>query len=388
MSLAADGGLVLTGRLSTRTHPWLADHAVAGTVLFPGTGFVELAIRAGDEVGCSHLKALTLQAPLVLPEHTAVRIQVVVGAPDGTGDRALTVHSRPENAAGDAPWTSHAEGVLTAAQPAVPAVDLTAWPPPGAETLDVSGFYADADAAAAGYGYGPAFQGLKAAWRRGDEVFAEVALDGPHQEEAGRYGIHPALLDAALHAVLAADAGDGGLRLPFLWEGLSLLAVGASAVRVRLAPAGGDAVSVAVADTAGAPVAWTDSLVLRPVTAEQLAAAAPDARDAVFRVEWTPAATPGAPAPRAQAPAVIGDDPFGLAREARHADLAALVAAEGDIPRLIVHTVATAGDGAPAAAAADATGRLLTTLQRWLAEERVGDARLVVVTRGAVAAGA
>ncbi|MFD3844197.1 type I polyketide synthase, partial [Streptomyces sp. NPDC058642] len=96
VSLAADGGVVLTGRLCTRTHPWLADHAVAGTVLLPGTGFVELAIRAGDEVGCGHLGELTLHAPLVVPGDSGVLVQVVVGAPDEGGLRELAVYSRPE----------------------------------------------------------------------------------------------------------------------------------------------------------------------------------------------------------------------------------------------------------------------------------------------------
>ncbi|MFE0712852.1 beta-ketoacyl synthase N-terminal-like domain-containing protein, partial [Streptomyces sp. NPDC058865] len=199
VSLAADGGRVLTGRISTRTHPWLADHSVAGTVLFPGTGFVELAIRAGDEVGCGHLTELTIQAPLVLPEQGAAQIQVVVGAADHeSGDRALTVHSRLDHAEPDSPWTLHAEGVL-GAEPAPPTpTDLTAWPPPGAEPLEVSGFYTAAEEA--GYGYGPAFRGLRAVWRRGGEVFAEVELGESERAEAVRFGLHPALLDAALHA--------------------------------------------------------------------------------------------------------------------------------------------------------------------------------------------
>ncbi|WP_455567833.1 type I polyketide synthase, partial [Streptomyces asoensis] len=46
------GGVVCTSRLSLRAHPWLADHAVSGVVLVPGTGLVELVVRAGDEVGC------------------------------------------------------------------------------------------------------------------------------------------------------------------------------------------------------------------------------------------------------------------------------------------------------------------------------------------------
>ncbi|MGW5641147.1 acyltransferase domain-containing protein, partial [Streptomyces sp. NPDC003832] len=185
VSLAADGGRVLTGRLSLRTHPWLADHAVAGTVLLPGTAFVELAIRAGDEVGCGHLTELTLQAPLVLPEQGAVQIQVVVGAADSeTGEREVSVHSRSEDAEPDASWTWHAEGVLGAEAVPQSATDLTVWPPQDAEAQEVSGFYAAAETA--GYGYGPAFQGLRAVWRRGGEVFAEVELGESQRAEATR----------------------------------------------------------------------------------------------------------------------------------------------------------------------------------------------------------
>ncbi|MEU9993759.1 type I polyketide synthase, partial [Streptomyces sp. NPDC048045] len=39
-------GVLLTGRLSVRTHPWLADFVVQGSVLLPGAAFVELAVRA------------------------------------------------------------------------------------------------------------------------------------------------------------------------------------------------------------------------------------------------------------------------------------------------------------------------------------------------------
>ncbi|WP_415954524.1 type I polyketide synthase, partial [Streptomyces sp. KLOTTS4A1] len=65
--LAGGDGLVLTSRLSLDTHPWLADHTVFGTVLLPGTAFVELALHAGDRIGCPVLDDLTLQAPLALP---------------------------------------------------------------------------------------------------------------------------------------------------------------------------------------------------------------------------------------------------------------------------------------------------------------------------------
>ncbi|WP_439654157.1 type I polyketide synthase, partial [Streptacidiphilus melanogenes] len=123
VALADADGVLFTGQLSLQTHPWLADHAVMGAVLLPGTAFVELAIRAGDHVGCHRLAELTLEAPLVLPEHGAVQLQLAVGEADASGSRSLTLHSRPEpeDAAGGAAlttehaWTRHATGILAPA---------------------------------------------------------------------------------------------------------------------------------------------------------------------------------------------------------------------------------------------------------------------------------
>ncbi|MGW7794221.1 polyketide synthase dehydratase domain-containing protein, partial [Streptomyces tricolor] len=201
------GGVLFTSRLSLRSHPWLADHAVGGVVLVPGTGLVELAVRAGDEVGCGVLDELVIETPLVVPEQGGVRVQAAVGGPDANGLRSVAVYSAREDAAGEIgteAWTRHATGTLTdtATVPAVPGgtFDFTAWPPPGAERVevDVDAFYSGL--IEQGYTYGPVFQGLRAVWRRGGEVYAEVALPDGQREEAARFGIHPAELDAALHA--------------------------------------------------------------------------------------------------------------------------------------------------------------------------------------------
>ncbi|KJS52225.1 hypothetical protein VM98_32795, partial [Streptomyces rubellomurinus subsp. indigoferus] len=154
--LAGGEGLVLTGRIALRTHPWLADHAVGGQVLLPGTAFVELAIRAGDEVDCGHVEELTLESPLALDEREAVLLQVQVEAPDEDGRRALTIHSRNTTADPDS-WTRHVSAVVTAAT-GTPEGGQTAWPPAGAEPVPLDGFYSGL--AEGGYGYGPAFQGL------------------------------------------------------------------------------------------------------------------------------------------------------------------------------------------------------------------------------------
>ncbi|BFO16901.1 hypothetical protein SHKM778_32890 [Streptomyces sp. KM77-8] len=175
VALADSAGVVLTGRLSLASQPWLADHAVGGTVLFPGTGMVELAIAAGDRVGCERLEELTLQAPLVIPERGGVQVQVSVGTPDETGSRPVGIHSRTEGE--DEPWVRHGVGLISPAgsRPDFdPDFDLVQWPPVDAVRVEVEGLYEGL--AQAGLAYGPVFQGLRAAWLRGDEVFAEVAL--------------------------------------------------------------------------------------------------------------------------------------------------------------------------------------------------------------------
>ncbi|MFC5004408.1 polyketide synthase dehydratase domain-containing protein, partial [Dactylosporangium cerinum] len=227
-ALAEGEGVLWTGRLSVRTHPWLADHVMAGAVLFPGTGFVELAVCAGQETGCGALEELTLQAPLVLPPDGAVQVQVWVGGPqEESGRRPVNIYSRPEHSEdmGNV-WVRHATGMLSPATPA-PSFDLTVWPPQGAVAVDIDGSYEQL--AETGFGYGPVFQGLQAIWRRDGEVFAEVVLPEPAAQEAGLFGIHPALLDAALHPALL--DGDDGLRLPFAWSGVSLFAAGAGMLR-------------------------------------------------------------------------------------------------------------------------------------------------------------
>ncbi|OKI49295.1 beta-ketoacyl synthase, partial [Streptomyces sp. MJM1172] len=280
VDLPDSDGFLFTGRLSLRTHPWLADHRVAGTVLLPGAALVELAVRAGDHAGCGHLDDLTLEAPLVLAETGGTQLRLAVAEPDADGRRTFQVYSRPEQTAPDARWTRHAEGVLApdADAPDSGAADTTAvlgeWPPAGAVACAVDELYPGFDAI--GLGYGPAFRNLRRAYRLGDEVFAEVTLDEDRLAEAAPYGLHPALLDAALHAVALGEFfpdGPPGARLPFSWDGVRLYAAGAEALRVRMAPAGRDAVALTLWDGTGQPVLTVDSLVLRPLAAGAIAAA-------------------------------------------------------------------------------------------------------------------
>ncbi|MFD7412632.1 type I polyketide synthase [Kitasatospora purpeofusca] len=387
--LADSDGLLLTGRLSARTHPWLADHAVGGRALLPGTAFLELALQAGARVGCPRVEEFTLEAPLVLPEHGGTVLRLTVGAPDSRGHRPLSLHSRPDTPADGDPeddgWTRHAEGVL--AQDGTDGVHGAngvngagadgpmPWPPTGAEPLDLDGLYDRF--AAAGFAYGPAFQGLRAAWRRGDELFAEAVVPAGPVPGAARFGLHPALLDAALHATgvpgtPGADAHPEG-RLPFSWNGVTLHATGADAIRVRLAPAGPDAVTLAVADATGAPVATVDALVLRPAGTVGLAAdRAPRGRrhQDLYTTEWVTAPPRGSGAP--------------VHRTADLATLLAAVDAGAPVPGTVLLARAEpAAAAGPAEAVRATVHQALADVRTWLADDRFGDARRVVAPRGA-----
>ncbi|MET7855528.1 type I polyketide synthase, partial [Streptomyces avermitilis] len=370
VALPGAGGFLVTGRLSLRTHPWLADHTVMDSLLLPGTALVELAVRAGEEAGCAQVEDLTLEAPLIVPERGGVAVQVWVEAEEEPGRRALSVHSRREDAPDDAPWVRHVVGRLTDALPEPPhGADLGAWPPAGAEAVDLTGFYEGLDGL--GLGYGPVFRGLRSVWRSGDDVLAEVAL--PEGTEPGAFAVHPALLDAALHAI-----GAGGLvpvldgpLLPFAWSEVGVRAAGATALRVKISRTGTDAVSLTVADASGALVATVGSLSLRPVSREQLLAAGGSvgrADDSLFGLAWQPA--------------VLTETDAAAGLDVRsYADLAAL-STEPALPDVAVVTIVPCpvGSGSETADRVHSVAsEVLALVQWWLAGERAG--RLALVTR-------
>ncbi|WP_452672880.1 SDR family NAD(P)-dependent oxidoreductase [Streptomyces albireticuli] len=367
LTLAESGEVVFTGRLSTRSYPWLNDHVMGGSVLFPATGFLELAMRAGDQVGCDRVEEFLLLSPLVLTEDGAAQVQVLLGAPDETGARSLSVYSRADGAF-DEPWTQHAHGTLSTGE-RIGDFGSQVWPPRGAEAVDLEGFYD-------GTGYGPAFQGLRAVWRCEDGAYVEVALPGHVEGDAQSFGLHPALLDAVLQSHRMAGVGsEGDQFLPFAWRGVSLHAAGASVLRARVTRTGDDSVSITAVDTEGAPVLSAEAMVMRayqdPGTGRSAThggtllsldwVAAPEVRPASARCVSLGADEPGAGASVASLADLTGDEDF------------------------VVVPVSGTGDDVPAAAHR-LTARVLGLLHEWADRAEGGTSRLVFVTRGAVSA--
>ncbi|MDQ0982718.1 acyl transferase domain-containing protein/D-arabinose 1-dehydrogenase-like Zn-dependent alcohol dehydrogenase/acyl carrier protein, partial [Streptomyces sp. V2I9] len=378
-SLAEDDGYLFTARISPATHPWLTEHRVHGRIVVPGTAFVDLAIRAGEQAGTDQLDELVLETPLTVPEDGTVQVQLTVGAADDEGRRTLTVHSRREDGTAldgwpDRPWTRNATGVLTPRPRTVtedPELAAT-WPPRDATPTDPAALYERL--AAGGLEYGDLFRGVRAAWTRGQDVFAELTL--PESAATG-FGLHPALLDAALQSAAAHSDGTG-TGLPFSWSGVTLWASGATLLRARISPAGdGDGVRVQAVDPAGSPVITVERVVTRPAPA--LTDETPHPED-LYRLEWTPlpAAGPG-PGEIAQ---FGGGEPL-VDRTGTLDDLAG----DGPAPtHLVLSACPDAHTPTDARAVLTRTTELLGHLQAWLGDERYADTSLIVATRGAAQA--
>ncbi|MGW1056104.1 SDR family NAD(P)-dependent oxidoreductase, partial [Streptomyces sp. NPDC002521] len=360
VELAGSGQAVFTGRITLRSHPWLVDHVIAGSPLLPGTAFLDLALHAADRVGCGCVEELTLETPLVVPADGGIALQVVVGAADETGRRTIDFHSRADG--DDEGWTRHASGILAPEALSEENTDaLAVWPPQGAEPIDISGLYRDL--AAQGYDYGPAFRGLRAVWRRGTEVFAEVMA--PDAGTTG-YGLHPALLDAVLHATdfAAPPAEAGRTRLPFAWNRVALHSTGATGLRVRIVPSGTDEVRLMLADAAGQPVATVGSYLVRELPEEGLRALRGTGRD-LYHVRWRPLG-PVAPGQAAHTVHEVGRGEGATPEQVRHAVHRTLVALQDrpeNGPLVVVTRGAVDTDGTGADPAQGAVWGLVRAAQ-------------------------
>ncbi|WUI31813.1 SDR family NAD(P)-dependent oxidoreductase [Nocardia sp. NBC_00416] len=386
-----------TGRFSLRTHPWIADHAVFGSVLLPGTAFVELACSVGAHLHLDTVEELLLESPLSIAAGDDIEVQIGVGRPDEEGRREFTVYSRL-SAGGDTaeenPWATHARGVLALGDESAPNWNEQSWPPAGAQPSAEESIYDRL--AEAGFDYGPAFQGVTARWTRGEHTFAEISLDDTAVGPMTGFGVHPALLDACLHTAITGlldDLPPGRLPLPYTFTGVRLWRSGARAARVRAVAVGDGRVGIDVADDSGAVVLTIDAVASRPVDAADLSAAVASRPAPVLDLRWVEAELPQPTFPDAREIATVGTVRIpGIDRH--HPELAGtervpevvvwapapdpLVA---DDPDTGVGRTRSAGDRAAIVRAA--VHAAWHTVRSWLAVDLPDAARLVVATRRA-----
>ncbi|WP_430980973.1 SDR family NAD(P)-dependent oxidoreductase [Streptomyces luteoverticillatus] len=412
VELPDGGGYLYTARLGAETQPWLREHTLLDTPLMPGAAFVDLTLWAGGRVGCELVEELMLAAPLLLPESGAVRLRLVVGAADGDGRRSVTVHSRPETGREQwekpeesESWTRHVQATVAPADEARHASLPWEESSSAASTaFRPADFYASF--AERGYTYGPLFQGVKAGHDDGTAAYSEVALpEGAATAGPDRFGIHPALLDAAFQTMNLGSffPHDGQVRMPFALRGIRLYATGAERLRVRVTAAGDDAVRIEGVDEGGRPVCVIDSLAVRAVPAEQFQLPGRPARGLgdgmLHRVEWPALSLPSAGSPSAPHWTLIGGDVFGLAEGLSTAGVPFTAvttlteAVEGvenledadDSPTGVIAVSVPRSPSTDPGAVRGAVHNALELLQELQAADT--GQRLVFVTSGAVAAG-
>ncbi|WP_315833556.1 non-ribosomal peptide synthetase/type I polyketide synthase [Bradyrhizobium prioriisuperbiae] len=308
----AGGKVMYETVLSRGEHGWLYDHRVGEAALMPGAGLCEL-VRAGGEhcLGeAVEVLSLVLQAPLVLPEHGGRRVQVLVSEEDGRTE--VSVYSQPSDASAATEWTLHASSEVRRLRlEAVPRLDLAAVRARCAERVEVAQAYETL--ASLGLDYGAAFRGLQSLWVGTDEALGEVVLpDGV--EGAERYGIHPALLDAAFHSLLRIGEVSS-LHLPFAMDRVVVHAQGAAAawVHVRARPeAAGEAsegllVDVTLSDAQGDVLVEVVGLRSRAAEESSLPRSEGTA-NALYQLGWSPSPSPQVSAPSGRWVVVAGQD--------------------------------------------------------------------------------
>ncbi|SIO86180.1 type I polyketide synthase [Nocardiopsis sp. JB363] len=371
----ADGGAVFNGRISVSQQSWTADHRVLGRVMAPGTAIVDLVARAGARVGADLVADLVLEAPLTLGREGAAELQVLVAALDGRGHREVNVYARRE-ATVDSPWIRYASGSVTAGEtPGNTEPGSTIPPSSGAERIPVD----YTDLSVRGYGYGPAFRGLKSVHGYADELFVEVELPDPAVTGEVFHALHPALMDAVLHALLPGGGGDHhGPVVPFAWSGVRLVAAKGEetprTLRARLTPLGGDRYRLLATDTEGATLWSVDELALRPLGRDALPEPEPGELPELYELRWETVEPPHLQAEETGTetlPSLADLDP--------EAPVPALVCAE--LPASVVYAE---GDTLPDAVR-QGLDSALESVRAWLADERTVDSRLVLVTWRAVA---
>ncbi|WP_422647575.1 type I polyketide synthase [Actinoalloteichus caeruleus] len=346
VDLPGDGGVVLTGRLASGTHGWLADHPVRGRVVVTVGALLEAAVRAGDEAGHDTVAEFQVAEPLAVPDAADVHLRVTL-VPDGDAASALSVHGRVE---GTTPWTELATGRLTSGGAAtVPSPPETG----DVEELSVS--------------EGGALRRLR---RSEDLALADLDLPADHARDARHFDLHPALLDTALAAARTAGL-LGADTVTATWAGLRLHAVGAAEVRAVLHRLGTGELDVLLADGAGQPVLTGRVTAFREATVATPEGTTAAEEDPLYRVEWTSAS-----------PTATEDTGSWHVLD-EFAPAGALAAVDGE-PDTLVWPAFPPADDEPRSVRA-ATHATLAVLQTFLAEERWSGARLVVVTRGGAA---
>ena len=292
--------ILFESRIDLAVLPYLADHTLVEQKILPGAGYWEMVLAAAGELGLPAVLAeCTLQQGLFFPfwegmEGAAVTVQLVL-TPAADGYQ-WQVYSLAAGSTGE--WTLHATGRLLAQRAAAGPewVDRAALGVRCAAAVDLT--WLDRKFEKQGIVYGPQFQALTALFMGDDEALGEIVLPEPVQADAGRYRLHPVLLDAALRMSSSLLSGEESEPyLPFSLERLVFYGQGGqtrlwSHVQRRAGASGSHSVDLTLFDDAGQVVAQLVDLTLRRAS-RQLLLGQQRRLDWLYTLAWKPASRSG-----------------------------------------------------------------------------------------------
>ncbi|WP_068136331.1 type I polyketide synthase [Roseimaritima ulvae] len=210
--VSEDGLAVWEANLDVQKFPYLRDHQVDGEILFPATGHLELAWAVASEQfrhESFFLEDLHFDSPLILPENSRHPLEVRLEVVSSEGDYRICSRAAPEGQ-DEANWTKHSSGRINTAHDRFDsdAVELDVLVERFADStsLEVEPFYAHLQTA--GLNYGECFRCITELRHNhppqsNSEWLVCLRLPDALLEESSRNTIHPAILDACLHALFA-----------------------------------------------------------------------------------------------------------------------------------------------------------------------------------------
>lgn len=290
--------------IAVDTLSMLDDHRVFGTAILPATAFVEIALAAGRTIMAQpEFVDVVIHEALVAAGDAVATVQTII-TPDASG-ADVRIYSRGE---GD-DWTMHVSGRLAPRTESAPATvpgsidDFCARADRVVEAAEHEALMVDR-----GLMFGPSLRNVGRVWIGDGEAVGAVGLDDREAAEAGRFVVHPALLDAAIQVLAdVASAGDD-TYLPISIDRITVFDSSAGVVtegwsRVALHP-GVDvsagpatlAADVRLLDSTGAVIASVDGVRMKrtdPVALRRLSHG--DRTDAWrYEVAWYPVDEPTA----------------------------------------------------------------------------------------------
>src|SRR5580704_5784922 len=191
-------------RIGAGSTEYLKEHFVQGSIVFPGAGYVDMALGARTAFDASpgaQLRDVEFNRPLVFSSEHPTTVQLAL---DGDG-RFEVFSSAQENATS---WISHAKGFAAALKGEAEKVDLEALKRNYPRSVPAENFYAKM--AERNLVYGPAFQGIQSLWTAHREALGFITVPGL---DVDGYAIHPGLLDSAFQVMAAAVDSDPTLAL-------------------------------------------------------------------------------------------------------------------------------------------------------------------------------